>query len=411
MTKTAAGLIDVLGPDVYGNGDPETNGLPLERYARLREEAPCYLHPLNDPALIDSIWVLTRYADIVRVDQDAENFINGGELGVSAVRLTGSKSRGGMVYADGADHRRHRDVTRSAFTPRAVAAYAAGFRVLARSIVANALENESFDFVPEVSVPMPLNALCELLEVPEEDRPDLLGWANAFAIVTDPAYAPTPEESAAAVGHLAEYSLKLARTRKHDRNNSLMSKILDAVDAGAFSEAELQGLIIILAGAGTDTTRNTLSHTLHELMRNPEQMAWLRAHADDIPREAVQEMVRWASPLIHFARTVVNDTEIAGQELRAGEFVAMLFPAGNFDPAAIDDAETFDLTRTVNRHVSFGVGPHSCLGKHVAALEIKILLEELLQNTAAIEPNGPITYIRDSRLRGVHSLPVTVKRA
>jgi cholest-4-en-3-one 26-monooxygenase len=400
-------MVDILDPAVYEEGDPESNGLPLSTYARLRDQAPCYLHETQDPAYRERVWVVTRHEDIVRIDRDVQNFVNAHGVNFRKFGATA----GSMIFLDGADHRRHRNVLRSAFTPRAVSVYAESFRVLAREIVARALRNESFDLVEEISVEMPLNVICDLLDVPRADRRQFLAWINAFAVTTDPRFAPTPEAAMDGVASTRRYALDLAEARRANPGPDLLSKLVSAVDTGSLDEDELQAFAVLLAGAGTDTTRNALSHGIHALIRNPEQMAWLRDRADDIPRGPIEEIVRWASPVIHFGRTVVNDTQVAGQEVRAGEFVVMVFPAGNFDPAAFDEPAAFDLSRGPNPHVSFGVGPHSCLGRHVALLEVKVLLEELLHATSRIEQAGPIRYTRDSRLRGVHNLPVTVTRA
>lgn len=406
-TTAPAPVIDVLSPTVYENGDPESNGLPLDSYARLRDEAPCYLHRTQDPAFRESVWVVTRHEDIARIDKDGANFINAEGVNLQKFRA----ASGSMIFLDGDEHRRHRNVTRASFTPRAISVYAESFRALARDIVTRALRHDSFDFVAEISVEMPLNVICDLLDVPQADRREFLQWVNAFAVTTDPSYAPTPEAAMDGVVNTRRYALEAARARRTNPGPDLLSTLVAAVDTGTLNEDELQAFAVLLAGAGTDTTRNALSHGVHALIHNPDQMAWLRERTDDIPRTAIEEIVRWASPVIHFGRTSVHDTEIAGQEVRAGEFVVMVFPAGNFDPAVFDEPGAFLLSRDPNPHVSFGVGPHSCLGRHVALLEIKVLLEELLRATTRIEQAGPIRYARDSRLRGVHQLPVTVTRA
>lgn len=412
MTTTPL-LVDVLSPEVYRHGDPETNGLPLADYARLRNEAPCYLHTLDDPMMVDKLWVLTRYDDVVRVDKDAETFRS--RTGLTARIFTPfEQDLGGkpaMIGLDGADHRRNRSVVSKAFTPNVISAFEEHFRQISREIVARAVQKGEFDFVSDVAVEMPLDAISHLMGVPREDRKQFLTWVNAMAVPTDPDYAPSPEAAFGAVMSLWQYGLKLADIRRSAPGEDLMSRIVAATDDDTLSEDELQGFTVLLAGAGSDTTRNAFSHGLNALMRQPDQMQWLRQHADDIPGSAVQEIVRWASPVIHFSRTAAVDTEVAGQQIAAGDRVAMLFPSANHDETVIPDPTRFDLTREPNRHVSFGVGPHSCLGKHVAALEIKILMEELLQETRDIKPNGQIGYVRDNLLRGVHTLPVTVQPA
>jgi cholest-4-en-3-one 26-monooxygenase len=190
-----------------------------------------------------------------------------------------------------------------------------------------------------------------------------------------------------------------------------MSKIVQAVDADRLTDDEIQGNVALLASGAAESTRTTLGHAMHELMRDPDQMGWLRSKAGDIPATAAQEMVRIACPFTHLSRTAMRDTELHGQEIKTGDKMAMLFAAGNFDDDVFDEPGKFALDRDPNPHLSFGRGPHSCLGKHIAALEIKILLEELLQRTSSIEPAGEISYSRDNYSRGVYELPVTVTPA
>ncbi len=403
-------IADVMSPDVYRNGDPATNGLPLEAYAQLREQAPCYRHPLSDPLMVDNIWVLTRYEDVTEVDRNAEVFRS--QTGHTARLFTPfEQDYGGkpaMIGLDGQEHRKNRGVVAKAFTPKVIRAFEAHFRSICSEIVDRAVSKGTVDFVPEVAIEMPLDAISHLMGVPKVDRPKFLAWVNAMAVPTDPEYAPSPEAALEAVANLWQYGLELADKRREVPGDDLMSRIVAATDADTLSEDELMGFTVLLAGAGSDTTRNAFSHGLYALLKNPEQMAYLRANADDVPNTAVQEIVRWASPVIHFSRTAEIDTEIAGQEIAAGDRVAMLFPSANFDPTTFDDPHMLDLTRDPNPHVSFGVGPHACLGKHVAALEMKLLFEELMKRTSKIELAGEIGYVRDNLLRGVHTLPVTL---
>lgn len=405
--------IDVLSPEVYAKGDPDRNGLPYAEYALLREKAPCYRHALHDPMMVDRLWVVTRHEDVWRVDRDADDFSS--RSGITARIFSPEQvDIGGkpmMIGLDGQAHRRNRRVVSKAFTPRVVQSFQDHFREVSRRLVRNALTKGTFDFVPEISVEMPLTAICDLVGIPVKDRAKFLAWVNAFVVPTDPNYAPSPEAAMAAVASIFEYALELAEHRRQEPGDDLMSLIVAAREDETFNDDELQGLILLLAGGGADTTRNAFSHGLHALLRHPEQMEWLRQQADAIPATAVHEIVRWSTPVIHMARTATKDTEIAGQSIMKGDRVAMLFASANNDPAAISNPETFDLSRTPNHHVSFGVGPHACLGKHIAVLEITILFEELLQATSKIELAGPIGYTRDNFMRGVHTLPVTMNPA
>lgn len=412
MTKTDL-VVDVLSPDVYRHGDPQRNGLPLDAYERLRQEAPCYLHSLDDPMMVDKIWVVTRYEDVTAVNRNVDVFRS--QTGHTARLFTPfEQDYGGkpaMIGLDGADHRRNRGVVARAFTPRVISAFEDHFRKISADVVDKAVTKGTIDFVPDVAVEMPLDAISYLMGVPKSDRPKFLKWVNAMAVPTDPEYAPSPEIAMESVVNLWQYGLELAEKRRAEPGDDLMSRIVAATDAETLTEDELMGFTALLAGAGSDTTRNTFSHGLYALLKDPEQMSYLRDNADDIPSAAVQELVRWASPVIHFSRTARVDTEVAGQHIAAGDRIAMLFPSANFDPDVFEDPERIDLTRKPNPHASFGVGPHSCLGKHVAALEVKLLFEELLRRTSDIRLNGEIGYVRDNFLRGVHTLPVALTPA
>lgn len=402
--------IDVLSPEVYASGNPAKFGLPLDEMDRLREEAPCYRQKLNDPMMVPEIWVLTRYEDINRVARDPVTFSS--RTGLTARLWTPFETDMGgkpaMIGLDGDDHMRNRRVISQGLTPNVVRHFEEQFRVMCSRIVKQALQKKTFNFVEEIAVEVPLNAVCDLMGVPKEDQRKFLGWVNAYTVPTDPDYSPSPEAALTAVMSIWEYALELADLCRKNPGENLMSKIVAARDEDTLSDEELQGFVLLMAGGGADTTRNAMSHGLYAMLRNPEQMAWMREHADDIPATAMQEIVRVASPVLHNGRTVTADTEIAGQEVKAGDRVALLLPGANFDPTVIDDPRTFDLSRDPNRHLGFGMGPHACIGRHVAALEIKLMYEELLRETSKIELAGDIGYVRDNFLHGVHNLPITV---
>ncbi len=405
--------IDVLNPDLYANGDPEQNGLPLDQYRYLRESAPIFMQKIDDPWLIDQVWVVSRHEDVLAIDRDAETYCS--RRGVQTQRFdVAQEDQGGkpaMINMDGADHRRNRKVVSRGFTPPVVATFEKHFRAMASEIVAKAVAKGSFDFVKEVAIEMPLHAIADLMGVPQEDRGKFLRWINAFTMPTDPEYAPSMDEIMESINGIWAYGLELAELRRRQPGDDLMSKIVSAVDSEQLSDDELMGFTLLLAGAGGDTTRGAASLTLDGLMRAPEQQAWLREHLDDIPRTATEEMVRRGSPVLNFCRTTTREVEIHGVTIGEGEKIAMLFGAANYDESVFPDPLTMDFTRSPNPHLGYGSGPHVCLGRHVAHLELKILFEELLRQTKEIRPAGPIRYTRSSFLRGVSSLPVTVTPA
>jgi cholest-4-en-3-one 26-monooxygenase len=407
-TTSELSINRVFDPDVYGGGDPATFGLPLDMYARMREDHPCFLLKMDDPLLIDEVWIVSRWEDIDAIDRDMDTYATNINLPLiwkyaplDPVNLPG------LLVQDGDIHRERRAILGKAFRPASMARLESRFRKYAADVVDAAVAKGTFDFVRDIAHSMPVQALGDVLGVPEEDRPKFFGWVDTFASPNDPRVAPSFEKVGQALTELWQYGLAKVSEKRANPTDDVMSRLAE-ID---MPDPEIQGNVALFASGAAETTRADLCHGMHELMRNPEQMAWLREHQDGIPASAAQEFVRVGNAIIALVRTTTKDVELHGQEIKQGERVAMLFPAGNFDPAAFEDPNTFDLSRDPNPHLGFGRGPHSCLGKHVAALEIKILLEELLRRTKEIRPAGDIDYVRDNYARGVYSLPVTVTPA
>ena len=410
---TAKPDIRVLDADTYANGDPTTFGLPLEQYAYLRDEAPCYLHEFNDPMLIDRAWIVSRNSDIWAVDRNSELYA-ADRGGVNMWKVTPLDPKVGgkpaMLTMDGPKHRTQRGVMSKAFTPGMVKKLEDKFREYAVNIVDAALAKGTFNFVTDIGHAMPMEALGDVLGVPNGDREKFFAWVDTFAAPFDTRITPSFEYVLQAIFDLLGYAVELGELKRREPGEDVITQLVQA-GADVISEDELMGNVALLASGAAESTRTALSHGMHELMHNPAQMAWLRDHAHDIPNTAIQEIVRIATPFTHLVRTATADHELHGQHIKEGDVVLMLFAAGNFDERALDDPNAFDLAREKNPHVSFGRGPHQCLGKHVAGLEMKILLEELLQRTKDITPAGDISYIRDAYSRGVYQLPVTITPA
>ena len=406
---TAKPDVRVLDADTYANGDPATFGLPLDQYSYLRDEEPCYLYEFNDPMLIDQAWVVSRHADIWAVDRNSElysaasGYVNMWKVTPLDPRVGGKPA---MLTMDGEKHRAQRGVMSRAFTPRMVRQLEDKFRGYAVNIVDAALEKGTFNFVTDVGHTMPMEALGDVLGVPRSDRPQFFEWVDTFAAPFDTRITPSFEAVANAIFSLLNYSVELAELKRREPGDDVITQLAQAQDV--ISEDELMGNVALLASGAAESTRSALSHGMHELMRNPEQMAWLRERADNIPDSAIQEIVRIAAPFTHLVRTATSEHELHGKEIKEGDIVLMLFAAGNFDERVFDEPDTFNLARENNPHLSFGRGLHQCLGKHVASLEMKILLEELLQRTKDIKPAGDIEYVRDAYSRGVYQLPVTI---
>jgi cytochrome P450 len=404
--------VNVFDPDLYAQGNPDTFGLPLDAYDYIRDEKPCYMHEFNDPMLIDRAWVISRNDDIWAVDRNAElyaadrGYINAWKVTPLDPRVGGMPA---MLTMDGAKHRAQRGVMAKGFTPAFVKKLEEKFREYAVTIVDRALEKETFNFVQEIGHAMPMEALGDVLGIPRQDRPEFFGWVDTFAAPFDTRITPSFDHVMEAIGNLMVYAGDLAEVKRNFPGDDVLTRIVEAPDI--ISEDEVLGNVALLASGAAESTRTALSHGMHSMLHNLDQLQWLRERADDIPNTAIQEIVRIASPFTHLVRTATKTHEVHGQTIEEGDIVLMLFTAGNFDPRVFDQPRRFDLSRENNPHVSFGRGPHQCLGKHVASLEMKILLEELLRRTSSIEQVGDISYVRDNYSRGVYDLPVTIKAA
>jgi cholest-4-en-3-one 26-monooxygenase len=409
----ASAKATIFDPDTYSNGDPDTFGLPLDAYGYLRDNEPCFLQTFDNPFLRERVWVLTRHADVLAVDRDPTTwtFVGGPFLfKVPFLDPEHPLGKPSMLTSDGADHTRQRGVIRRGFNPTRVRELEDRFRVQARAVVDGALEAGTFNFVRQVAGRMPIEALGDVLGVPREDRERFFDWVDKLCSPFDPRVV-TLEEALNANQGLMDYAVELAAKRSGDLGDDVVSHIIAAAGDDKLTTDELLGNVGVLASGAAESTRSALSHGMHELMRRPDQMAWLRDRADDIPATAINELVRIATPFMSFVRVATKDVELHGQLIAAGEYVLIQVAAANFDPRAFENPTDFDLARDPNPHLSFGRGPHSCLGKHVAALEMKILLEELLQRTREITPAGPISYGRDFMGRPVFDLPVSVEAA
>ena len=381
---------DVLNPDVYGSGDPVHNGLPLDTYAWLRHHAPCYRQEIRDPMLLPWSWIVTRHADVVAVDRDHTRFISARGVTLREMEPTLAEHGGkaAMITMDGADHVRNRRIVGRGFTPGVIRSLEQRFRSLCTEILDAALAEGTVDFVERVATQLPLQAICDLMGVPGEDRADVLRWSNTFSVPTDPDLAPGMDEIYEALAGIWGYGVKLAALRRAQPGEDLMSKVAAAMEADQLDEDEMMGMTLLIAGAGNETTRNALSHGLHALLAHPDQLELFREDPDKIMDSAIEELLRWSSPVIQFRRTASVSMELHGQHISEGDRVTIMYASANFDETVFPAPERFDLTRSPNPHVAFGTGPHVCLGAAVARLEIRVMMQELLRRTRDIRQVG-----------------------
>lgn len=412
---SSAAAVDLASPDSF------VEGVPHDFFRRLRREAPVYWHPERPPR--SGFWAVTRHDDLVAVHRDFKTYSSAlGHVAIEELAPDELEARRSMLETDPPKHTRLRRIVSQFFTPRAVGEYEGYARRLARELLDRALPLGDFDFVDEISAPFPINVLVRILGAPPEDAPRLVELGNRMIANTDPDYTDVvfdrddtsdyrllPFRSPAAV-ELSEYGHSLAERRRAQPEDDLVTRLVHAeVDGESLSEREFSNFFALLVIAGNETTRQALSHGMLALMDEPEQMRALAADPTLLPA-AVEEVLRWSTPVLHFRRTATTDTELRGVGIRRGDKVVTWYVSANFDEDVFSDPYRFDCAREPNEHVTFGkYGPHYCLGAYLARLEVRVLLEELLPRLEAIEPAGPVVRVRSNFINGVKRMPVRVR--
>ena len=386
----------------------------------LRAEAPVHWNP--EPGGNKGFWSVTRFEDIERIDKDPETFTSTRFTNLEEPPEEFQNRRRSILETDGSRHQALRKLLLRDFSVARLRRYEDFLRDLARVTVETALQQEEFDFVDGIAADFPIQVLARLLAVPDEMIPQLISWGNEIVGATDPDYARVMIDSPEAekLKHLPfrspasqevfDYGRTLIAERKGGDGDDLVSKLLNRMpeDGVPLTQSEYDNNFLALVVAGNETTRQAISHTMKALIDHPDQLAWFLAHPDK-SQAAVEEMVRYASPIYHFRRTATRDVELHGQKIKEGDKVVMWFASGNRDEARFADPYRLDLSRFPNDHMAFGKGPHSCLGANLARLEIRIMFETLLPRLASIEPAGEIERVRSNFVNGIKRFPVRVK--
>jgi len=396
MTMTE---IDVLSNRVYAEG------VPHDLLDALRRDHPIYHQTIPDERLMDAAWVLTRHSDVLAVSKDTEHFINGHGLNLRGT-YTDEEERH-LLNLDDPEHLRLRRMTNKGFTPRVVRRYTDHYHDLAAKLLDQAIANGNiFDAVDALSVPLPLMAICELLGTTPDDRDQLIAWSNAIITNDDPDYSPSDEAREQAGHEMTAYIREIYAKRAANPTDDLASVLVEHVQRGELSSDEFGGYVMLLFVAGNETTRNNISHGLLQLAQNPEQYELLKT--GEYWDTAVEEMIRWAAPVIYMSRTVVEDVEYHGHAFKKDDRVVLHYAAANRDPEVFENPHTFDITRDPNPHLSFGFGAHFCLGAHLARLETRCLLEQFVNRVEAVELAEAESYVRSSFISGIKRLPLKV---
>ena len=268
------------------------------------------------------------------------------------------------------------------------------------------------DFVTEVAAELPLQVIAELMGVPLEDRSKVFEWSNRMVGAEDPEYAVSVEHAHDAAMELYAYFNALGVEKREHPGDDIITTLQQAeIDGDQLSELEFDMFMLLLSVAGNETTRNAISHSMLALIEHPDQRTRLVENPGLMP-QAIEEFLRWATPVMHFRRTATQDTEIAGQPVKEGDKVVIWLISANRDDRKFEDPYTFDITRDPNEHIAFGGGgPHFCLGSHLAKLEMRVMFEELLSRASEAELAGPVDRLRSNFINGIKHLPVRFRSA
>jgi methyl-branched lipid omega-hydroxylase len=404
-TDLPVDAIALGGADTWAR--PDREGV----FARLRAERPVSFH--EEPEFIGfpkgpGFWSLVRYDDVVRASRDSDCFISGrgsniGDLPVELLEFFGS-----MINMDAPRHTKLRKLVNRGFTPRMVAALEENVRAQARRIVADVAPAGACDFVQEVAASLPLKIICDMMGIPEADNRRMFELSNVILGIGDPEYGSTMDVLMSAAVELSQYAQALGEERMTSPRDDITSVLMQAdVDGDRLTTAEFASFFILLVVAGNETTRNAISHGMKALTDFPaERQRWM-ADFDGVAPTAVEEIVRWATPVIHFRRTATRDVEIGGQTIREGEKVVLWYNSANRDERAFSDPYRFDVGRTPNDHVGFGGGgAHFCLGANLARREIKAMFEELFRTLPDIHVVGEPDLLFSAFIHGIKRMRV-----
>jgi cytochrome P450 len=396
-------------------------GKPAEERDRyfgwLRREAPISRHePPEDILGLPhqgrmSYWAIVRYEDVRRISREPQTFCSGEGTQFADAPPEFLEASMSFLAMDAPRHTKLRGLVSAAFTPRQVARIEEGIRVNARRIVDEAAPSGGGDFVELVAKRLPLITISDMIGVPEADRQRVVAAADLLVTASDPeAFGDRPpvEVLGEALWTLTSFASELAAHRERNPGEDLMTALVQAeVDGDRLTHPEIAAFFVLLSVAGNDTTRHTTSHAMRALSVHPDQRALLQEDLDGRMPTAVEEFVRWASPVLSFRRTTTREVELHGERLPRGEKVVLFYHSANRDEDAFEDPWRFDVTRDPNRHVGFGGGgPHYCLGASLARTQLRSIFGELLRVVPDIQAEQP-ELLRSAFIHGVKRMDCT----
>jgi cytochrome P450 len=402
--------IDIIGPDHYAK-----NGYPHKEWAYLRKHKPVFW---CDSANTIPFWAITKHADILQISKQPRQWLNGPRL-IVFVAEKGQPPEPPpvppfrhLLDMDPPDHGEYRSIVSRRFTPRAVRELQPQIEQITREVLDSVVDRKECDFVIDVSARIPLAVIAELLGIPRKDWEQMFRWTNMVIGGSDPEFqagATSQETFDMARMGLFTYFTDLVAERQKNPTNDITSIVANAKINGApLPQLELLSYYLLLVVAGNETTRNATTGGLFALIQNPDQ--WRRLKREpSLLKYAIEEIVRWTSPVIQFTRTAVADAEVRGQKIRAGQSVCLFYPSANRDEEVFDEPFKFDVGRNPNPHLAFGIGEHFCLGSNLARLELEVIFRQLIDRLELVEQAGPLERLRSSFVGGIKHMPIRMK--
>jgi cytochrome P450 len=407
--------IDIASPEIYERG-----GIPHDSFALLRAHDPVHWHRWDNSR--GGFWAVTNRADLTEVTRDVDRFTSTQHVNLWELSPEAQEARRSLIETDGEQHHRLRTLVRAPFILRRMESYEEATRQILDELLDEVVDNGEFDLVSRLSEPFPIRVIVSILGVDRDQGDYLVHLSNQLVEgtsdrVLDPhAYGnTTPLEllpfNSPAAHALFEFGRELGAQRRGCPADDLVSKLVTAeIDGDTLSDAEYCNFFQLLVFAGNETTRTAISNGLLTFAQQPQELERLRTDPDGLMSGAVQELIRYATPVLHMRRTATTDTMLNGKRISAGDWLVLWYASANFDEASFPDPLRFDIGRPQRpEQVAFGAfGPHHCLGAPLARLEVRILLEQLVRRNLVVEQCGDLVRVRSNFVNGILSLPMKI---